>query len=360
MAKKINILTTNGGNLPVANNGLKLSEIILIEKIEEDERFKSLFTIDENLLQRITDNMKADKFDPSQPVHLWYMKDAEGNEHYILIDGYTRVKAATLAGLKSIPYFKHFFDNYEDAYRYALHLQVNRRNLEGIDLLKNINELMGSDYIKNLEGNKNEAIGKELGVSGKTVERGQKVNSKASKEQLDRIKSGEASVNKVYNEIVEQETVDEKADDEQRSRLEEGKASVKDIFSEIKKNKKSDESQSYDFSEFDNISDVSDISDGPPAEENTHTDLNFTSTEDKEIPVIEADQSYKEGHEDGYQEGASEFGKKLFGYALAEVSKGRTPEEIFRDITDFSGSEIIKFQLSEENEAIIQGWEVEI
>ena len=42
MAKKLNIITA-GGNLPFANNGLKLSENILVEKIEEHEKFKNLF-----------------------------------------------------------------------------------------------------------------------------------------------------------------------------------------------------------------------------------------------------------------------------------------------------------------------------
>lgn len=381
MAKKINILAASGGNIPVANNGLKLSETILIEKIEEDKRFKSLFTIDENLLQRIADSIKVDNYDNSQPLHIWYMKDAEGNTHYILIDGYTRMRAAIIAGLKSVPYFKHQFNNFEDAYRYALKLQVNRRNLEGIDLLKNIGELMGSDYIQSIKGNKNEAIGKELGISGKTVERAQKVNSKANKEQLGRIESGESSVNQVYTEIMQQETVDEEADDEQRTRLEKGTASVKDIYTEIKKNNKSQkqdnlppaapaaESASTDdentgneaSTNFDDITDsISSLEDTPPA-------LNFSHTDGKERPIIKADsvpdfeakiirarqESYQEGHDDGYREGAGEFGEKLFYYALAEVSKGRTPEEVYQDISDFSGSEIIKFQLSEENEAVI-------
>ena len=101
--------------------------------------------------------------------------------------------------------------------------------------------------------------------------------------------------------------------------------------------------------------------------------MNFSHTDGKERPAIKTgdvpdfeqkiikarQESYQEGYDDGYREGAGEFGEKLFCYALAEASKGRTPEEIYQDITDFSGSELIKFQLSEENEAIIQSWEVE-
>ncbi len=57
MAKKLNIITA-GGNLPFANNGLKLSENILVEKIEEHEKFKNLFSIDKALLNRITVDME--------------------------------------------------------------------------------------------------------------------------------------------------------------------------------------------------------------------------------------------------------------------------------------------------------------
>ena len=393
MAKRINILAAHSGTLPVANNGLKLSEIILIEKIEEDKRFKGLFTIDENLLQRITDSMKLDNFDNSQPLHIWYTEDVEGNEHYILIDGYTRMKAAKLAGLKSVPYFKHQFNNFEDAYRYALKLQVNRRNLEGIDLLKNIGELMGSDYIQGIKGNKNEAIGKELGVSEKTVERAQKVNIKASEEQIGRIESGESSVNQIYNEILQQEIVDEEASDEQRARIGDGKASVKDIYTEIKNNKKRSNPQSKTSESVPSITsdriifaparqskttensstEFEDISESISSLEDTPAALNFSHTDGKERPAIKPNdvpdfeekvikarqESYQEGYDDGYREGAGEFGEKLFCYALAEVSKGRTPKEVYHDIADLSGSEIIKFQSSEDHESIIQSWEVE-
>lgn len=84
MAKKLNIITNGtGGGLPVQNQGLKLSKIIAIEKIEEHEKFKALYSIDENLLQRITEDMKQNKFDASQPVHLWITTDDGGTEHFL-------------------------------------------------------------------------------------------------------------------------------------------------------------------------------------------------------------------------------------------------------------------------------------
>ena len=202
MAKTLSIVTNgNKGSLPVQNAGLKLSKIIAIEKIEEHEKFKELYSIDDDLLIRIADDMKQNKFDASQPVHIWVCKDDGGAEHFYLIDGYTRIKAAKMADLPTVPYFEHSFASFEEAHRYALHLQVDRRNLSGMDLLKDIEELMGSDYIQNMKGNKNAAIGEMLGVSEKTVERAKFVEKNASEEQMEAIESGEATINSTYDEL---------------------------------------------------------------------------------------------------------------------------------------------------------------
>lgn len=202
MAKKLNIVTNgNKGGLPVANQGMKLSKIIALEKIEEHEQFKELYSIDEDLLERIAEDMKSNKFDASQPVHIWLFKDENETEHFYLIDGYTRVKAAKLAGLETVPYFEHTFESFEEAHRYALHLQVDRRNLNGMDLLHNIEALMGSEYIQNMKGNKNAAMGEMLGVSEKTIERAKFVENNATEEQMEAIESGEATINSTYDEL---------------------------------------------------------------------------------------------------------------------------------------------------------------
>ena len=202
MSKTLNIITNgNKGGLPVQNQGLKLSKIIAIEKIEEHEKFKELYSIDEDLLKRISEDMRQNKFDASQPVHIWLCKDEDEKEHYYLIDGYTRIAAAKLAELSTVPYFEHNFESFEEAHRYALHLQVDRRNLDSSDLLKNIEVLMGSDYIQNIKGNKNAAVGEMLGVSEKTVERANFVEKNASEEQMAAIEAGEATINSTYDDL---------------------------------------------------------------------------------------------------------------------------------------------------------------
>lgn len=350
MAKKLNIITA-GGNLPFANNGLKLSENILVEKIEEHEKFKNLFSIDKALLNRITVDMEKNNFDSSQPVHIWVTKGDDGKEHNYLIDGYTRVAASKMAGIKMIPYFKHTFETFEEAHRYALHLQTDRRNLNGIDLLKNIQELMGSDYIQSLEGNKNEAIGKELGVSEKTVERANKVNSMASGEQIERIENGEASPNQIYNEIINQETVDEEATDEQRERIESGEATVKDICKEIKAEKKSRKASKKKPSD-------DDISESLSTNEGTPAGLNFNHSDGIERPSYrlspeedsERTKERKAAYEAGLKKG-SELAYEIYDFILSEIEGGKTTEEIRNDshFDDFSVARIYRaFNLDDE------------
>ena len=350
MAKKLNIITA-GGNLPFANNGLKLSENILVEKIEEHEKFKNLFSIDKALLNRITVDMEKNNFDSSQPVHIWVTKGYDGKEHNYLIDGYTRVAASKMAGIKMIPYFKHTFETFEEAHRYALHLQTDRRNLNGIDLLKNIQELMGSDYIQSLEGNKNEAIGKELGVSEKTVERANKVNSMASGEQIERIENGEASPNQIYNEIINQETVDEEATDEQRERIESGEATIKDICKEIKAEKKSRKASKKKPSD-------DDISESLSTNEGTPAGLNFNHSDGIERPSYrlspeedsERTKERKAAYEAGLKKG-SELAYEIYDFILSEIEGGKTTEEIRNDshFDDFSVARIYRaFNLDDE------------
>ena len=352
MAKKLSIITA-GGNLPFANNGLKLSENILIEKIEEHEKFKSLFSIDNALLDRIASDMEKNSFDSSQPVHIWVTKGDDGMEHNYLIDGYTRVAASKIAGIKMIPYFKHTFETFEEAHRYALHLQTDRRNLSGIALLKNIRELMGSDYIQNIEGNKNEAIGKELGVSEKTVERANKVNSMASDEQIERIESGEASPNQIYNEIVEQETVDEEATDEQLDRIESGEATVKDICKEIKAEKKSRKSSKKKSTGKD-----ADISESLSTNEGTPAGLNFNHSDGIEHPSYkispeedsERTRERKAAYEAGLKKG-SELAYEIYDFILSEIESGKSTEEIRNDshFEDFSVARIYRaFKLDDD------------
>ena len=65
---KMNLITNN---LPVANQGLKLSKTILISKIEMHPKFQSLYHIDEDTLERITNNIKENGFNIRCKMEGW-------------------------------------------------------------------------------------------------------------------------------------------------------------------------------------------------------------------------------------------------------------------------------------------------
>ena len=70
-------LMTVGNRLALANGGMKFSKRMLIEQIGLHKEFQKLFVMEEDLLERITESIKANGFDNSQPIHIWKTKDGQ-------------------------------------------------------------------------------------------------------------------------------------------------------------------------------------------------------------------------------------------------------------------------------------------
>jgi ParB-like chromosome segregation protein Spo0J len=109
-----------------------------IEEIQTHPLFQGLFTINKDLLAKIEQNMRDDNYDESQPIILatW-----EGQDDPVCIDGHTRLKAATNAGIEEVSVYSYDFETEEDAFEYAVRLQSNRRNLSDGDLIQCIERL---------------------------------------------------------------------------------------------------------------------------------------------------------------------------------------------------------------------------
>jgi ParB-like chromosome segregation protein Spo0J len=95
-------------------------KVMKVEEIKVREPFNELFPIDPETLERIKEHMKTYGYDPSQPVPVW-----KGT----LLDGHSRRKAAVESGIKEIPICEKEFSNEDEAIEYAIHNQVDRRNL---------------------------------------------------------------------------------------------------------------------------------------------------------------------------------------------------------------------------------------
>lgn len=322
MAKQINLIKA-GCKAPFADGGLKLSKFIQISNIEPHEKFKELFPIDENLLDRIAEKMQIE-YDGSQPIHIW--KDIEDDiTHYYLIDGYTRVAAAKKIGLESIPYYEHTFSSFDEAYEYVLGLQVNRRNLDSSDLLINVSKLYGTDFIQNAKGKKSKAIAEHLGVSPRTVEKTKYVLDNASEETLDKINANQLTINQSYNQLKEKNSKEKEVNLEQ------------------------DEIED----------DIDDVFDDEPKQEKNSLPSFFYPKEQASSRISEAEdiQRTKERKE-SYLKGVSDGFYKALVFACSEIYKGRTPQEVYKDerVSDLSTSEIEKFELPDDAELIISMW----
>lgn len=337
MAKKLNILKT-GGTVPFADGGLKLSKSIKISEIESHPDFESLFKIDGDLLERIVSSITENGFDASQPVHIWAKTEDDGSQHNYLIDGYTRLAAVKQAGHETVPYFEHHFESFDEAYKYVLGLQVNRRNLESSELLRNVAKLMGTDFVQNAEGKKSELIAETLGVSPRTAEKAISVIKDADEETLEQIDSGELTVNQAYNKKHPKKAT------ERNVAADEGNP---------------DEADSDSPDDFDAVSDALEDTSGNPGEIHVHSrDMSeqFNPPEESDIDrrMIER---YKGGFVAGFEKGFSEAAYQLYDRMLSMLKDGKSAGYIKTDdvFSDFTFSVIApKLKIPSDSEGILR------
>lgn len=176
-----------------------------ISDIKFADDFKNLFPRNEAMVDVIAEDIKANGFDKSQPVHIWKEQD-------VLIDGHHRFYAAEKAGLKTIPCYEHSFDSIESAMEYALKLQTQRRNLKDDEIVRAIEQMdtlkkrgvKGSDDDKE-KGKSSEKLAEALGISSRKVEKARAVLNQATEEVKQEVKNGEKSINKAYTETKQQQ-----------------------------------------------------------------------------------------------------------------------------------------------------------
>ena len=205
MIKTLNMLAA-GNDVPIADGRKKFSRMMLIEDIEEHADFKALYKIDAGVLERIVKSMKENGFDESQPVHIWLTEDG----HKYLIDGYTRYTASKKAGITSLPVYEHSFKSFDETYKYVLGLQVNRRNLDGDELLRNIAILSKCEFVQKSTGSKAELIAKNLGISKRTAQRAISVEKNADEKMRQQIENNEMTLSQAYTKLHSEKSISEK------------------------------------------------------------------------------------------------------------------------------------------------------
>ncbi len=173
------------------------------EEIRIGEPFEGLFPIDNQTLDAIAAHMEANGFDDAHPLIGW-------TERKVLIDGHTRLMAATIADIKSVPIIWHSFQDEDAAVEYAIHCQRDRRNLTDADVLRWVSELdkrrkhggdrKSDDFNATPVAMKRSAeeTAAALGVNRGKIEKARTVLDHADAETKAAVEAGEMTINAAY------------------------------------------------------------------------------------------------------------------------------------------------------------------
>ena len=210
-----------------------------IDSIRTAAPFKTLFPIREDVLNRITTDMKQHGFDSGHPIVVWVGKKLT------VVDGHTRLLAATNLGIEVIPVVLREFADENAALEYAIGSQRNRRNLTDAELMKCISAL---DQRKKKGPKKDRPLGKSadrtamlLGTSRVKVEKIRSIINHAPEEIKEAIRSGNLTINKAYVITMGKRKVSKCRDEDERraamaEELQNGLIkALRDVIVEIKK-----------------------------------------------------------------------------------------------------------------------------
>ena len=175
---------------------------VSIEKLHFDEDYKAVFKQEDDKVQRIAEDMKANGFDKSQPIIL--------DENYAILDGNSRFMACQIAGIKKVPVIIKKFASKKEALLYALNLQMNRRNIADESILIDTYNRLAA--MTDEEGNKlftDVEIAEKLRVSPRQISKAKEVDLKATDEIKAALRAGEISLHKAYTTMKEEKKAEE-------------------------------------------------------------------------------------------------------------------------------------------------------
>jgi protein gp37 len=186
---------------------VKPSEIIVREP------FSGLFPIDPRVLDAVTESMTETGFHESSPVVLW----SNAPDGKVLLDGHTRLKAASVAGIADVPTAGEDFADERAALEFAIRAQRDRRSLTRDELTRfAVAAIARLDARKPVgrpsktpspegvsAGESAEKTAALVGVSRATVERVRTVLDSGDAETKAALTSGAVSVNGAYQKVRE-------------------------------------------------------------------------------------------------------------------------------------------------------------
>ncbi len=180
-------------------------KMISKSQLHFDEDYKALFIQEPEKVDRIEADMRIHGFDKSMPII--------ATKDFSILDGNSRYMAACrINEIKFVPVVIKEFDTKDEALKYALHLQLDRRNLTDSEIFlmfKRFEEMKMKAKIsgKTTEEYSDAKIAEQLQKSERQVQKMRELAKKVDSLSLKQITDGRISINKAYAEMKKKEAV---------------------------------------------------------------------------------------------------------------------------------------------------------
>ena len=172
---------------------------IRLDELNFHPELEKAFKINEDVKKRIEDDINENGNNTkAHPIHIFRM-----NGKWYVSDGHTRVTVLRELGFTHVWAQVHVFASISEALCNTMAEQFNRRNESDADLLSRY--LLLREQTKNGKKLTADELASKLNKSRRHIFKLQEVFSKSSKQQIEDIKNGTASINSVYQEIKKQE-----------------------------------------------------------------------------------------------------------------------------------------------------------
>ena len=173
-------------------------QMVEISKFKFDKDFKELFAQEPEKVAHIAQDMRERGFDKSQPIIA--TKDSS------ILDGNSRYMAANQIGIKYVPVVYRNFADKNEALKYELHVQLDRRNLSDAEVFAMFKKLEEMKQTAKSEGKSMEdftdaKLAEQLKKSERQVQKMRELSKKADEQTLDKVASGEITINQVYSKV---------------------------------------------------------------------------------------------------------------------------------------------------------------
>lgn len=174
-------------------------QMVEISKLKFDKDFKGLFEQEPEKLKRLVESMRQNGgFDKSQPLIV--------TKDFAILDGNSRYLASLEAGIQYIPVVVKDFADKDEALKYELHLQLDRRNLNDSQIFLMFKKLEEMKNKAKIEGKSTEdftdaKIAEQLNKSERQVQKLRELSKKADEGTIQKVSAGKMTINQAYSEV---------------------------------------------------------------------------------------------------------------------------------------------------------------